>query len=206
MKLAHVPFAIHWQKTVKDIRFLRKQVGDLPARLGPLLERRMTETAGFLSPSQKKIPREHSTTCGTREASAVHARVHAVVALGSAPAKALRTPFEDLSRDERVALLAEETMTLAVERLLVWGTRSLAPGREARLVEEAYEQMVTSSLPETQRPFAVTAMDRVLARVPHGFALRACAAVADASSVVVKRASDVLRPDDEDLLVRYGLG
>src|SRR5262249_26223674 len=52
VKQAHVPFAIHWQRTARDIRFLRKRIGELPSRLLPLLERRMAETAGFLSPSQ----------------------------------------------------------------------------------------------------------------------------------------------------------
>lgn len=206
VKQSHVPFAIHWKKTVADIQFLRRRIGDVSPRLAPLLETRMVETAAFLSPHQRRIPRGSSDACGHRGPIPLHARVHDAVKLGVRSARYEPSSFESMSREARITLLAEETMTLAVERMLGAGTRNTSRKDEQWYVEAAYEQMVTSALPAEVRLSAVVHMDRVLSRIPDGFSIRALAKIASTKSVLPEAPRDALRHDDDDLLVRYRLG
>lgn len=206
IKQSHVPFAIHWQKTVRDIHFLRRRIGDVSSRLEPLLEARLEETAGFMLPSQRRIPRGTRDACGLRGAASLHGRVHEAVKLGAQPARRETTAFADLSREGRIVLLAEETMTLAVERMLIAGTHVGSRANEAWYVEAAYEQMVTSGLPAELRLTAVIYMDRVLSRIPDGFSSAAIAKIASSNDVLPAGTRDSLRHDDDDLLVRYRLG
>jgi hypothetical protein len=167
LKRSHVPFLIHWRKTMRDIRFLRRKVRALAPEMEELLARRIAETSRRLLPTQRSYPMADDVLCVPAGTHLMHARLHRCVARA----------VPSLGAKDAVARIREEVLVVALERF--WLVPGAVEARNERAVlVDAYELMVTKLIALNLRETAADVFDQVLMSIPPG-ALDAAAAHVD---------------------------
>jgi len=176
LKRSHLPFMIHWAKSLDDVRFLRRYAA-LGERWMPLLERRFVETKEQLLPEQCTFPKRRGQVCAPApEGAYLHTQLHELVKRGRRPARAALAShggaidsFALLPRADKLAVLAEEAMAIALERFFLGAPPGARPPAEHAALLAAYQQMVLFVLSLELRDFAVEAIDEAIAMAPKGF-------------------------------------
>src|SRR3984885_14891505 len=152
LKRSHLPFLIAWDKSVQDVRFLRRRV-TLDERWMAMMPQRLEETLANLGPAHRRVPRGRGRVCAPPEdAVPLHRALHALVRLGEErDARA----FGSLARGAQLRLLAEEVMVIALERYYLRARSEEKPPGEPSALVCACQHMVTSSLSFELRELAV---------------------------------------------------
>ena len=188
LKQSHIGFRRMWPKHFADYKLLQEHAGSIPARMKPVLDKRIEETKKRLRFRDRKFDVSNKAffeQSATRVSRVVeHDSIHEAIKLGDAPiykmlkedqssAVVLFSKFESLSFELKIQNMQEECMALVIERHAIPAHLAGSPARERKWVELILREMCFNFLPFDFRQFCVDYFEVIRDTLPWGFTKKA---------------------------------